>query len=65
MVAELDVLVRQDWCYAAKLERSGWKGEVEVMETEGESHVFHLKNPDTEKAHELVKKFASFIKGVM
>ncbi|CAN6989296.1 hypothetical protein IGI04_002521 [Brassica rapa subsp. trilocularis] len=63
MVAELDLLVRQDWCYAAKLERSGWKGEVEVMETEGEKHVFHLKNPDSEKAHELVKKFASFIKG--
>ncbi|KAJ4910495.1 putative carboxylesterase 13 [Raphanus sativus] len=64
MVAELDVLVRQDWCYAAKLERSGRMGEVEVMETEGESHVFHLRNPDTEKAHQLVKKFASFIKGV-
>ncbi|CAH8295335.1 unnamed protein product [Eruca vesicaria subsp. sativa] len=65
MVAELDVLVRQDWCYAEKLERSSWKGEVEVMESEGEKHVFHLKNPDTEKAHELVKKFASFIKGEM
>ncbi|CAH8295389.1 unnamed protein product [Eruca vesicaria subsp. sativa] len=63
MVAELDLLVRQDWCYAAKLERSGWKGEVEVMESEGESHVFHLKDPDTEKARELVEKFASFIKG--
>nr|VDC75934.1 unnamed protein product [Brassica rapa] len=66
MVAEKDALARQGWGYAAKLEKSEWKGKVElVMETEGEKHVFHLKNPDSEKAHELVKKFASFIKGDM
>lgn len=32
MVAEKDALVRQGWGYAAKLEKSGWKGEVEVVE---------------------------------
>ncbi|CAH8295299.1 unnamed protein product [Eruca vesicaria subsp. sativa] len=66
MVAELDIAVRQGLGYAAKLERSGWKGEkVEVIETQGEGHDFHLRNPDSDKAHELVKTFARFLKGEM
>ncbi|CAH2045592.1 unnamed protein product [Thlaspi arvense] len=34
MVAGDDGFVRQGLCYAAKLEKSGWGGEVEVMEIE-------------------------------
>ncbi|EOA25884.1 hypothetical protein CARUB_v10019264mg [Capsella rubella] len=63
MVAEKDTLCRQGWGYAAKLDKSRWNGEVEVMETKGETHVFHLKDPSSEKAHELVHRFAGFIMG--
>ncbi|XP_010503506.1 PREDICTED: probable carboxylesterase 12 isoform X2 [Camelina sativa] len=63
MVAEKDALVRQGWGYAAKLEKSGWKGEVEVVESEGEDHVFHLVKPTCEKALEAMYKFSGFFKG--
>ncbi|CAA7056425.1 unnamed protein product [Microthlaspi erraticum] len=63
MVAEKDALCRQGWGYAAKLEKSGWKGEVELVESEGEDHVFHLMKPDCDKALEAMHKFSGFIKG--
>lgn len=63
MVAGQDALVRQGWGYAAKLEKSGWKGEVEVVESEGEDHVFHLMKPTCEKALEAMHKFSGFLKG--
>ncbi|CAE6065572.1 unnamed protein product [Arabidopsis arenosa] len=61
MVAGDDVFVRQGWCYAGKLKKSGWEGEVEVMETKNEGHVFHLKNPNSDNARQVVKKLAEFI----
>ncbi|CAN6466708.1 unnamed protein product [Victoria cruziana] len=53
---------RGRWFYEA-LTASGWKGEAELDETEGEEHVhvFHLFNPEKEKAKLLLKRFASFI----
>ncbi|XP_010515187.1 PREDICTED: probable carboxylesterase 12 [Camelina sativa] len=63
MVAEKDALARQGWGYAAKLDKSGWKGEVEVVESEGEEHVFHLMKPTCDKALEAMHKFSGFIKG--
>uniref|UniRef100_A0A5K0WK30 Alpha/beta hydrolase fold-3 domain-containing protein n=1 Tax=Nymphaea colorata TaxID=210225 RepID=A0A5K0WK30_9MAGN len=48
------------WFYEA-LTASGWKGEAEVEEVEGEEHVFHLFRPEDEKAKLLLKRFASFI----
>ncbi|KAJ4896885.1 putative carboxylesterase 12 [Raphanus sativus] len=65
LVAEKDALARQGWGYKAKLEKSGWKGKVELVESEGEEHVFHLTRPDCERAVEAMKKFAGFIKGEM
>ncbi|KAH0922724.1 hypothetical protein HID58_022742, partial [Brassica napus] len=65
LVAEKDALVRQGWGYKAKLEKNGWKGKVELVESEGEDHVFHLTRPDCENALEAMKKFAGFIKGEM
>ncbi|KAL1220290.1 putative carboxylesterase 7 [Cardamine amara subsp. amara] len=61
MVAGDDLFVRQGWGYAAKLKKSEWEGEVEVMETKDEGHVFHLKNPNTDNARQVVKKLAEFI----
>ncbi|XP_031497189.1 probable carboxylesterase 12 [Nymphaea colorata] len=53
---------RGRWLYEA-LTASGWKGEAEVEEVEGEEHVFHLFRLEDEKAKLLLKRFASFING--
>lgn len=47
--------------YYDELAKSKWGGSVEVVEHEGESHVFHLMKPDCETATNLIKKFGSFI----
>ncbi|KFK35989.1 hypothetical protein AALP_AA4G063700 [Arabis alpina] len=60
-VAGKDVFVRQGLGYAAKLEKSEWGGEVEVVLEEDEGHVFHLQNPESEKALKFFKKFVEFI----
>ncbi|CAH2036257.1 unnamed protein product [Thlaspi arvense] len=60
-VAGKDVFVRQGLGYAAKLKKSGWKGDVEVVEEEEEGHVFHLEKPNSEKASKFLKKFVVFI----
>ncbi|GAY32390.1 hypothetical protein CUMW_273620 [Citrus unshiu] len=43
------------------LKNCGWAGETEIVETEGDDHVFHLFNPDSEKAVALMDKLASFL----
>lgn len=60
-VAEKDGLRERGWYYKEVLGKSGWGGTVEVMETKGEGHVFHLFNPTSENAVALVKSMASFI----
>ncbi|KAF8114352.1 hypothetical protein N665_0039s0114 [Sinapis alba] len=62
MVAGEDVLAREGWVYAAALKKSGWGGKVEVMETKGEDHVFHLRNPNSDMAREVMRRFAEFLK---
>nr|WRU92905.1 HID6 [Tabernanthe iboga] len=47
--------------YVEGLKKSGWKGEVELVDIEGEGHCFHMFNPDSEKARYLIKRLASFI----
>ncbi|KAK8362447.1 hypothetical protein V6Z11_A03G104600 [Gossypium hirsutum] len=49
-VAEKDVL----------RDRSGWMGVVEIMETDGEGHGFHLNDLDCEKAKDLITRLAVF-----
>jgi hypothetical protein len=46
------------------LKKSGWSGVVEIVETEGEDHVFHLFNPDCDKAVFMMKQVVSFINPV-
>ncbi|XP_060180199.1 2-hydroxyisoflavanone dehydratase-like [Lycium barbarum] len=41
--------------------KSGWKGELEFIEFKGEGHCFQMKNPEEEKAQNLIKRIASFI----
>jgi len=61
LVAENDDIRDRGLLYYETLRKSGWEGEVEIVETQGEKHVFHLFNPDCEKARALLKTLASFI----
>lgn len=47
--------------YCESLRKSGWLGSVEIFESGGEDHVFHLRNPNSDKAKELLNNFVSFI----
>ncbi|XVE94863.1 hypothetical protein REPUB_Repub02eG0046300 [Reevesia pubescens] len=61
IVAEKDILKDRGRLYYDKLVKSGWKGKAQIMETEGEDHVFHIFNPDSDKAKILIKRLASFL----
>ncbi|KAK4859229.1 hypothetical protein QYF36_001810 [Acer negundo] len=43
-VAENDVLKDRDWVYYSALSKCGWIGVVEIFETDGENHWFHLND---------------------
>ncbi|KAJ9705003.1 hypothetical protein PVL29_003175 [Vitis rotundifolia] len=60
-VAEKDGLRKRGWFYYEVLGKSGWGGALEIVETEGEDHVFYLFKPGCEKAVALMKRLASFM----
>ncbi|KAE9448489.1 hypothetical protein C3L33_19595, partial [Rhododendron williamsianum] len=60
-VAEKDWLKSRGVEYCETLKNSGWKGSVELVENEGEDHVFYKLNPTCEKALLLMQKLASFV----
>ncbi|KAL0536339.1 hypothetical protein IC582_025285 [Cucumis melo] len=62
-VAEKDSLKDRGWFYSECLKKSGWGGAVEVVETKGQGHVFHLFNPTSDDAVDFVGKLAAFING--
>ncbi|KAH0637114.1 2-hydroxyisoflavanone dehydratase-like [Solanum tuberosum] len=43
------------------VKKSGWKGDLELIEVEDEGQCFQLANPETEKSQDLIKRFAAFI----
>ncbi|KAI3468029.1 hypothetical protein Pfo_024692 [Paulownia fortunei] len=59
-VAGLDFLKERGVMYADFLKRKGVKG-VSLVEAEGESHVFHAWNPESEAAYLLQKQISTFI----
>lgn len=59
-VAEKDVLRERGWIYYNALSRSGWIGVVQIEETHGEGHAFHLHDLASEKAQDLIKTLALF-----
>ncbi|KAH7567383.1 hypothetical protein JRO89_XS07G0061800 [Xanthoceras sorbifolium] len=61
VVAEKDILRDRGRLYYKKLVNSGWAGKAEIMEVEGEDHVFHIFDPNTDKAKSLIKRLASFV----
>ncbi|CAL1380310.1 unnamed protein product [Linum trigynum] len=64
-VAERDILCDREKAYYRSLSRreEGHNGKlrVELVETKGKDHIFHLFNPDCEAATGLVDDWASFI----
>ncbi|KAH7833395.1 hypothetical protein Vadar_005903 [Vaccinium darrowii] len=60
-VAEKDFLRDRGLYYKEELEKSGWGGVVEVMDSEGENHVFHLFNPTCDNAVAMLKRLAAFM----
>ncbi|KAJ3695870.1 hypothetical protein LUZ60_001247 [Juncus effusus] len=57
-----------DWLsfwYYLKLKESGWKGELELHESKGESHAFHLWKPGCEKAIDLEKNTTAFLNKII
>ncbi|CAI9104364.1 OLC1v1003020C1 [Oldenlandia corymbosa var. corymbosa] len=59
--ADKDVFRDRGLNYYDALKRSGWGGELELKETEGEGHCFYLEKPDCEKAQVLMQWVVSFI----
>ncbi|XP_057449486.1 probable carboxylesterase 2 [Lotus japonicus] len=64
ITAENDFLRERGRSYHEALKKSGWSGTVEMVETQGEGHCFHLFDPTLEKSVALVNQFSSFIKQV-
>ncbi|XP_038719592.1 2-hydroxyisoflavanone dehydratase-like [Tripterygium wilfordii] len=62
VVAGEDELRDRGVRYHELVKESGWRGELEFHEDEGEIHGFYILNPDTEKAKNLIKRFAAFLK---
>ncbi|XP_073045991.1 probable carboxylesterase 2 [Primulina eburnea] len=60
-VAGNDILRERGRLYYESLVKSAWKGQAQFLETEGEDHVFHIIDSGSEKALELIKKFAEFL----
>ncbi|XP_038705666.1 probable carboxylesterase 2 [Tripterygium wilfordii] len=60
-IAEKDFLRGRGLSYYETLKETSWAGEVEIFETEGEKHVFHLFNPGCDKAVALLNRLSSFL----
>lgn len=60
-VAGKDILSDRGRLYYESLVKSGWPGKAELVEIEGEDHVFHIFDPASEKAKAMVRRLASFI----
>ncbi|KAL3515261.1 hypothetical protein ACH5RR_022163 [Cinchona calisaya] len=56
-----DVLKDRGWYYKEVLEKSGWIGDVKVVEAEGEEHVFNLFSPKGENSLLMLTSLASFL----
>ncbi|XP_071717033.1 probable carboxylesterase 2 [Rutidosis leptorrhynchoides] len=59
-VARDDGLKGRGVSYYELLKKSDWSGDVDIFETQGEDHVFHLFKPDCEAANKFVLLLASF-----
>lgn len=59
---EKDFIRDRSWLYYEALKKSGWSGQLEIFDYEGEGHVFHLLNPNCDNAGIYMKQVVSFLK---
>ncbi|TKY51124.1 2-hydroxyisoflavanone dehydratase [Spatholobus suberectus] len=48
------------WYYEA-VKKSGWLGELELFEQNGEDHVYHIFHPESENGMKLIKRLGLFL----
>ncbi|XP_062108400.1 2-hydroxyisoflavanone dehydratase-like [Humulus lupulus] len=60
-VAEKDVLRERGIRYYEAVRESGWNGEIELVDVEGEDHAFQILHGDTYNSKNLVKRLARFL----
>ncbi|KAE9607269.1 putative carboxylesterase [Lupinus albus] len=61
-VAEKDILKDRGLYYKELLQKRGWNGIVDVIETKGEDHVFHIFKPTSLEALVLLNHVVTFMK---
>ncbi|KAM3356226.1 2-hydroxyisoflavanone dehydratase [Capsicum galapagoense] len=61
-VAEKDELRDIGIQYVEAVKKSEWNEEIELIDVEGEDHCFQIFDTETEKAKNLIKRMANFIK---
>ncbi|KAH6833027.1 hypothetical protein C2S53_014525 [Perilla frutescens var. hirtella] len=62
-LAEKDPMAARGRLYTEMVRRSGWGGEMEVVEFEGENHCFQILDTRTQNAKNLINRFVAFISG--
>ncbi|EXC44833.1 putative carboxylesterase 2 [Morus notabilis] len=60
-VAEKDVLRERGRRYCEAVRECGWKGEVELVDVEGENHAFQILFGESENAKRLITRLAEFL----
>nr|XP_010943016.1 tuliposide A-converting enzyme 2, chloroplastic [Elaeis guineensis] len=60
-VAEKDFIKERGRAYYEALKGSGWGGQAELLESEGENHVFHLQNPTCDSAVAKMERVIAFL----
>ncbi|OWM70899.1 hypothetical protein CDL15_Pgr014572 [Punica granatum] len=61
IVSGKDILKDRGRLYYENLVKSGWPGKAEFVEIEDEDHVFHIFDPNCEKAKNMFRRLAMFI----
>ncbi|KAL2921272.1 putative carboxylesterase 7 [Bienertia sinuspersici] len=61
LIAQNDLLRGRGLYYKEVLEKSGWQGTVEVVESIGEDHTFHLAKPFADNTFQLIEKVVAFL----
>ncbi|OWM74224.1 hypothetical protein CDL15_Pgr008537 [Punica granatum] len=61
-VASQDQLKSRGVSFYKAMKESGWEGEAELVQVEGEEHAFHILNFETESAKMMIKRLAEFLR---
>ncbi|MED6157151.1 hypothetical protein PIB30_020652 [Stylosanthes scabra] len=60
-VAGKDELRDRGVWYCDAVKKSGWNGDVELIEVEGEEHCFQIYHPETDNSKNMISRIASFL----